>query len=144
MHHNKVLQENKGELKVVRWPPPNVKGNPYACLPCMYCYRFLHKGDLYHHVRICEFVKEHLPDLEPKCLHYNCSLSLSTNKTSKTCSRVFVDHVFSRIKQDEISLVAKGDEVITMCGGTLLHKHGSEKVNLISQYMRDPGYMRVP
>jgi hypothetical protein len=41
------------------------------------------------------------------------------------------------MKQDEISLVAKGDEVITIYGGTLLHKHGSEKVNLISQYMRD-------
>jgi hypothetical protein len=29
VHHNKVLQENKGKLKVVRWPPPNVKGNLY-------------------------------------------------------------------------------------------------------------------
>jgi hypothetical protein len=42
------------------------------------------------------------------------------------------------MKQDVISLVAKGDEVITIYGGALLLKHGSEKVNLISQHnMRD-------
>ena len=34
-------------------------------------------------------------------------------------------------------MVAKGDEVITIYGGALLLKHGSEKVNLISQHMRD-------
>ena len=64
VHNNKVLEQDKEELKVVRRLPPNVKGNTYLYLPCIYCYGFFHKGELARDVRTCEFAKEHLEELE--------------------------------------------------------------------------------
>ena len=58
VHNNKVLERNEGELKVVRRPPHNIKGNPIDYLSCQYCYGFIHKGVLNRHVRTCEFVDE--------------------------------------------------------------------------------------
>jgi hypothetical protein len=67
--HDIVLEQDKGELKVVLRPPPNVKGNPLSYLPCMYCYGFLHIGELYRHVHTCEFAKEH-DQVQPRRLRY--------------------------------------------------------------------------
>ena len=58
VHNNKVLERNEGELKVVRRPPHNIKGNPFDYLSCQYCYGFIHKAVLNRHVRTCEFVDE--------------------------------------------------------------------------------------
>jgi len=41
------------------------------------------------------------------------------------------------MKQDNVSLVARKDEVILIYSGALVNKHGTEKVNLVSQHMRD-------
>lgn len=136
MHNNKVLEKNKGELKVVRRPPPNVEGNPLEYLPCLYCYGFLHKAELYRHVHTCEFASEG-KEVHPRRLRYNCSLLLSTNNAFKNCNKDLADYVLPRMKSDNISLVARRDELILMYGAALLNKHGKNKANLVSQKMRE-------
>ena len=123
VHNNKVLEQDKGELKVVHRPPAGVKGNPLSYLPCMYCYGFFHKGELYRHVHTCEFVNEH-DKVHPRQLRYNGSLLLSTNKTSQVCSQSLAKHVLPRMKQDNVSLVARKDDVILIYGEALVNKHG--------------------
>ncbi len=66
MHNNKVLERNEGELKVVRRPPHNNKGKPFDYLSCLYCYGFIHKRELYRHVRTCEFVDERKEEINPQ------------------------------------------------------------------------------
>ena len=73
VNNNKVLEQGKGELKVVCRHPASVKGNLLTYLPCMYCYGFFHKGELYRHVHTCEFVNEH-DKLHPRQMRYNGSL----------------------------------------------------------------------
>jgi hypothetical protein len=143
-HNLKVLELQKGELKVVRRPGQNMDNNPTNYLPCQFCHGFFQKKDLYRHSPNCPLAENvDQQNVRSKKLQYAGKLLLASNKFPTGCSQTLSDRVLSIMALDDVSTVAQSDETILMVGSTLIEKRGSEKAVEVSQQMRLLGRLLI-
>ncbi|KAF0693056.1 Uncharacterized protein FWK35_00037737, partial [Aphis craccivora] len=121
------------KVKPVR-RPNELKGIPCAnnCLPCKFCYGMFKKKYLFRHMNICKNNKEkHGSKVNAMAAGQNLLLVF------KDGDNELVNNVFLRMATDEISLVAKTDELIKQFGSRYLKSHKEKHlINVVSQKMR--------
>ena len=135
-HNLKVLQCG-GELKSIRRPGPDeiVEYNQFR--PCVYCLGFVQKHELWRHVAHCPFNEKALLDSDgtiSRKLQYESEMLLNGSKEQSMDA--MQNSIFSIMRQDRTSFVARNDELIVKFGYSLFEKDGSSRAAYISQKMR--------
>lgn len=134
-HHNvTVLETGKGELNLKRRPSSAEKCIPGDYLPCSHCLGFFKRQELWKHMKSCG------PDDAPKCQKVQAKaklLLLNSTAVSSSDNNSILSQVFSTMRSDEVSLIAKNDWLIKEVGLFLVEKHGEKQQHLISQKMRE-------
>lgn len=134
-HHNmKVLEIGEGELIVMRRPSNNESCDPKDFLPCSYCYGFLKRQDLWKHGSSCQFKPAETKKHQNLQANARMMIASATNKgtSSKMCE------VITSMRNDEITIVAKNDELIKEVGEMFVMKHGKKTVQShVSSKMRE-------
>lgn len=137
-HHNlTVLETGKGELIVMRRPSSSSeKSSPEDFLPCPSCCGFLKRHDLWKHAKSCKFRPESMKDA-PKYQKVQQNAKLMLFPAIYNDSSGILSKLLATMKSDEISAIARNDELIRAVGVMLLEKHGEKQNNLVSQKMRE-------
>lgn len=137
-HHNlTVLETGKGELIVMRRPSSSgEKSSPEDFLPCPSCCGFLKRHDLWKHAKSCKFRPESMKDA-PKYQKVQQNAKLMLFPAIYNDSSGILSKLLATMKSDEISAIARNDELIRDVGVMLLEKHGEKQNNLVSQKMRE-------
>ena len=135
-HHNcNVLALGEGELIVVR-NPSNQKSLGANFLPCPHCLGFFKGQELWRHCLICPH-KSSTDDKKWKKVQVEAKLLLPTSSFSTpTVDQQLYKNVISSMKNDDISSVARRDQLITDFGAAILEKVGVRNANYVSQRMR--------
>ena len=128
----------EGELKVNRRPgTDDDEIDPSKFLPCIYCFGFMRKVDLWKHAKSCPFRPETQEGKKRGQLQGESALLLVTPIIPHDCKDQLVSHVLKFMQQDDITKVCQNDEVILTLGAAHLGKVGIEKSNNVSQRMRE-------
>lgn len=137
-HHNqKVLSLKEGELKVIRRPSPcDSELDATDFLPCVHCYGFIRKKELWKHVKTCQF-KLGKKVVSNRHLRIESAMLLADPVSPDDTKGQLISHVLSIMQQDSITEAVEGDEVILTFGATLMEKGGSNESSYISQRMRE-------
>ena len=135
-HHNcDVLALGQGELIVVR-APKEKNPDPESFLPCPHCLGFFKREELWRHRQTCP----HRPNEDKKKwtkVQQEAATLLPTSFLStKGVNKTFHDTVLSCMKNDDISNVARKDQLIVKFGSSVFDKVGSKNANDVSQRMR--------
>eukprot|EP00794_Sanderia_malayensis_P021147 gene21147-23224_t len=137
-HNSKVLKCG-GELKVLRRPMTSDLADYRQFTPCTHCLGFVQRHELWRHVAQCDFNNHKKdPDAEEhvanRRLQHESEMLLYGSQ--EFCSQAMQDSVLSSMRPDEISFVAKRDDLIILFGSSWFEKSGSSRVNHISDKMR--------
>lgn len=137
-HHNlTVLETGKGELIVMRRPSSsNQKSRAEDFLPCPSCCGFLKRQDLWKHAKSCKFKPQDMKDA-PKYQKVQQNAKLMLFPAIYNDSSSILSKLLATMKIDEVSVIARNDELIRDVGVMLLEKHGEKQNNLVSQKMRE-------
>ncbi len=136
-HNLKVLELQKGELKLVRRPGQNADKDPSNYLPCQFCHGFFQRKDLHRHSSKCPFAEgADQANIRSKKMQHAGRLLLAANNYPTGASQQLSDTVLSIMALDDISAVVRTDETILMVGSTLIENRGNEKAVEVSQQMR--------
>ena len=144
-HNLGVLENKKGELKVIRRPGQGVDKDPSNYLPCQFCHGFFQKKDLYLHKPKCPFEPEN-PDqvnVRSKKLQHTGRLLSAASKFPVGCSPQLSEHVLRIMVVDQVSDVVRSDETILMVGSTIIENRGGEKAMKVSHQMRLLGRLLI-
>ena len=145
-HNLGVLENEKGELKVIRRPGQGVDKDPSNYLPCQLCHGFFQKKDLYRHTPKCPFVPENSDqvNVRSKKLQHTGRLLLAANNFPTGCSPQLSEHVLSIMAVDHVLHdVVRSDETILMVGSTILENRGGETAVEASHQMRLLGRLLI-
>ena len=144
-HNLRVLETKCGQLIVMRRPSESEEtiAEYEDFLPCSHCLGFVRKNELWRHNKSCPFkinetdrVGENKDAVEQK--HRNIQqkskiLLLSHQKPSD--SRILHETIAS-MKSDEITMIAKDDDLIMKYGANLADRVGRDRLHEVSQGMR--------
>ena len=140
-HHNlTVLETGKGELILKRRPTSAEKCIPDDYLPCNYCLGFFKRQELWKHIKACDAKPKDGNHDTPKYQKVQAKaklLLLNSTTASSSVSNNILSQLFSTMKRDEVSLIAKNDWLIKEVGLFLIEKHGEKQQYLTSQKMRE-------
>lgn len=140
-HHNvTVLETGKGELILKRRPTSAEKCIPDDYLPCNYCLGFFKRQELWKHIRACGAKPKDGNPNAPKYQKVQAKaklLLLNSTMASSSDNNNILSRLFSTMKRDEVSLIAKNDWLIKEVGLFLIEKHGEKQQYLTSQKMRE-------
>lgn len=128
------METGKGELILKRRPSSAEKCIPGDYLPCSHCLGFFKRQELWKHMKSCG------PDDAPKCQKVQAKaklLLLNSTVVSSSDNNSILSQVFSTMRSDEVSLIAKNDWLIKEVGLFLVEKHGEKQQHLIFQKMRE-------
>ena len=93
-HNLKVLELQKGELKVVRRPGQNADKYPSNYLPCQFCHGFFQRKDLYRHSSKCPFAEgANQANIRSKKMQHAGRLLLEANNYPTGASQQLSDNV---------------------------------------------------
>lgn len=136
-HHNlNVLETDKGELILKRRPSSDKRCNPDDFLPCKHCLAFMKRQELWKHMKCCKFKPE--GDDAPRYQKVQAKAKLLLNPAaSSSDNHSILSRLFSTMKRDEVTLIAKNDWLIKEVGLFLVEKHGEKQQHLTSQKMRE-------
>ena len=112
------------------------KSDPKDFLPCPSCCGFVKRQDLWKHAKSCKFKPEHMKDA-PKYQKVQQNAKLMLFPAIYNDSSGILSKLLASMKSDEISAIARNDELIRDVGVMLLEKHGEKQNNLVSQKMRE-------
>lgn len=113
---------------------------------CTYCLGHYTKNNLYKHVKICDSRPE--TDLNPgkQCLKnsQNFMVLISSKNQEFLKSSRLKQEVFSVMRPDDISAVAKTDTLICLYGEALLSKHKRRQISVVvSNKIREMGRLLI-
>ena len=133
LHNTKVLTTGEGELVVAYRPRKNEKTEYEDYGPCPYCYAYFPKRELWRHNKSCKFSSHQTG----KRGNLSAASTLLLPKP-KGMSNLF-GLIQDKLKNDDISRVAKSDPTITAFGEKLCVRHGhdKEKHNYVRQKLRE-------
>lgn len=123
-----------GSLIVSRRPTVNdeIEANEY--LPCKYCFKFCKKKKLYRHTKICQFKND---KAESNVNKRNSLMQSAMLLENENHHKQLQEEVFSKMKYDDVLLVAKNDDLICSFGTRLLQNHRDGHLKgYISQRLR--------
>ena len=132
-YHNLKVSKTGGQIKVARRPShDNVDPNIYS--PCIYCYKYVAKKELWRHKQKCAAG----PDtLSHKKLQFESSLLI--HPFGDTVPDSFKQSILASMRVDEVSYIVKKDKSILRYGVFLFESQGSSKKAYISQRLRIMG-----
>lgn len=135
-YHNLKVLKCGGELKVLRRPSVSETISYKQFVPCPHCLGFLQKHELWRHVSKCPFNETRSSEdgAQHRKLQFESEMLLYGSTDSSTAA--FRDSVLAVMRHDDISFVAKRDELIIKVGAMLFEKDGSAKATNITQCMR--------
>ena len=136
-YHNLKVLKCGGVLTVIRSPNPSEKISYCQFVPCTHCLGFVQKKELWRHTARCPFnegkAQGNLSGKHSK-LQFESEMLLYGSKDGQ--SNAFIDSIISVMRQDEVSFVAKRDDLIFKFGQARFEKDGTSKANYITQKMR--------
>ena len=141
-HYNiRVLETNQGQLIPVRRPTANEKVSASEFLPCTYCLGFFKAIDLCKHSKACHFRNTTKENAEEDQDSFGRQIQqqsrlLLMSQLNRNESNSFVA-LKSIMRQDQISLVARTDFIISKLGQVHLDRVGAERARETSQNMRE-------
>lgn len=145
----KVMLDGTGNLIVNRRPgKAHQKDSSY--LPCIHCYGFYHKRELWRHCRRCYFNKT-----DQKCKQTGIIArarlllagglnadGIECGKTHSTCC-VLREPSMANMRRDEVYEAMADDGLILSFGRALFDKLGSRRAHDIGQRMRQLGRLKI-
>ncbi len=131
-HNMKVIEEGKGEIKVVRRPKAEESANPNDYLPCKYCHGFFLGCELWRHAPKCPLRCEE-DNHSSRSMQYEGKLLIAGGKFPDGSSKLLSEKVLATMAHDSISIAVKSDKTILTLGSEMLEKKGADKPNEISQ-----------
>lgn len=139
-HNLKVLDKKSGQLIVVRRPTKHETCDHSDFLPCPNCLGFFRKKELWKHSKICLFKQSsenEKKDAEGEGftrIQEQSKILLWSDLTGGDNKELI--RVFSSMRSDEITLVARNDDLIRKYGSFLTDRIGQARRHEISQGMR--------
>ena len=129
-YHNLKVSKTGGQIKVARRPShDNV--DPTLYLPCIYCYKYVAKKELWRHKQTCAAE----PDtISHKKLQFESSLLI--HPCDDTVPDAFKKAILKGMRVDEVSNIIKKDKSILRYGIFLFESQGSCKKAYLSQKLR--------
>ena len=109
-NNRRVVDEGEGELIVARWPNCEFEEKKYA--PCPGCYLWLKLTDLTHH-RTSRCISRESDPASTSLLKHKAR---TLKGIASNAPDFLVNNVINRMKDDEITEIAKGDQLICDLG----------------------------
>jgi len=135
-HHNcNVLALGEGEMIVVRNPATKHLSKASSFLPCPDCLGFFKGDELWRHNKRCPHKTSEPKKWKKLQLEAKLLLPTASITTAEVDEELFAS-VLSAMKNDNISSVARHDQVILQFGAAILEKVGKKNANYVSQRMR--------
>jgi len=122
LHNTEVLRTKTGSLSVIYRPSKarTVKENEY--LPCMYCYGYFQKRQLWRHVRKCPLKSESKPAV--KAVHAGKLLLDDDKNITKS-----VKELIWNMRAGCVKLVIHNDRLLQAVAGKMLKRVNSDKAH---------------
>lgn len=137
-HNIDVLKKGNGHLIVAR--RPNDTHSIHSYLPCVQCYGFFYRYDLWRHVCPCDGAEpssEKNPDRSCVVVERSRALLDGALEADKTgADKDLKKHILNRMRGDKIYDIVKSDELILKFGSALLKRVGVKGRHHISARMR--------
>jgi hypothetical protein len=120
LHNVSVLYEGNGELRVV-YRPSTDNADPHYYLPCPHCLGYYGKKEMWKHARRCQF---------------NATPEVRSGRGIREARRLLprpegasqlFHEVTVALTNDEVSRVAKTDQLIRGLGEQLCAQHGHDR-----------------
>ncbi|KAM9765903.1 uncharacterized protein ACNS7B_003023 isoform 2-T2 [Menidia menidia] len=138
-HNKKVLEEGQGEI--VTWKRPSTEGNVKDYLPCQHCFAMFKRTELWRHEKNCRNCsKEHTSGAMNK--KGKKRIQKASSHLLPICqSTEGLQNLIHNMRQDEVTLHIRNDDMIINYGNSLYAKKGREKSQhaYIAQKMRELG-----
>jgi len=136
-HHNlKVIQTQKGLMILVRRPSHGHTPDVGDYLPCTLCLGFLHRKDLWRHIKHCPCRMEPLEAHSFRRYQMESRLLLAPILNDCSSASQALQNVLSVMKKDTIGLVARNDPLILSYGSICADKMARHETTYVSQKMR--------
>lgn len=136
-HHNlKVIQTQKGLMILVRRPSHGHTPDVGDYLPCTLCLGFLHRKDLWRHIKHCPCRVEPLEAHSFRRYQMESRLLLAPILNDCSSASQALQNVLSVMKKDTIGLVARNDPLILSYGSICADKMARHETTYVSQKMR--------
>ncbi|CAG9773503.1 unnamed protein product [Ceutorhynchus assimilis] len=137
-HNTEVLATKKGNLILVRRPTEDESrfstATDYG--PCPFCLGFMLKKHLWHHVKNSCTAKPQKDDQNTGRHVIAESHALLNDAFGRDFSTDFVANILSKLRDDDIGIYCKEDQLIQRYGAMMFEKYGTTQCELIRQGMR--------
>ena len=128
LHNLAILKEKKGNLVVVRRPDDD-QSDASRYLPCPHCMGFFSKYDLWRHKCV--------NNEKPKMLHSLTRESRILLQSALEKDNTELEKVLNKMKNDDVTAVAKADRLIRKFMNDQLELHDNKKPHLVRGKGRD-------
>ena len=135
-YHNMKVLATGGELKVWRRPSPDEVVSHDQFKPCMYCFAFVQKHELWRHTASCPMNDKKGNTSNRKLQHESDMILFGSSDALLGQHPALSEGVLSSMKGDEIAFVVKHDPLILAYGSYEYSSKGKSKANYVSQKMR--------
>ena len=134
-HNMKVEKSGVGKLVVVQRSRNNASEILFS--PCEYCLGYFKQNKLSSHRKTCSRTSSSSPSSSSsRILKRSSILSIAPGANEH------LKEVFHRMRVDHVSTICKSDELIILCGNTLVMEHtedGRDQFDVISNRLRMMG-----
>ena len=136
-YNSEVIKHGKGEIIPFRRPTGQDCGKRYT--PCDRCLGFFVKEDLWKHRKKCPAISNEDVDVDVSGPHSYQQAAAALLPACDKATATFKEKILNTMMSDQVSLVARQDELITKFGLHMFAKHGHLKHqhNYIKQKMRE-------
>ena len=143
-YNTEVLKENRPGLQIIVVRRPNnrlIKNEDF--LPCIYCFGFYQKADLWRHSNNCTFKagKDALPRSSVQAQSRILLNSAVLPDEDKYAGQILLQTLGT--VQDEIGKAIVNDKLLIRFGNVLLNKLGIRRKHDISQRLRQLGRLKI-
>ncbi|KAL5021120.1 hypothetical protein ScPMuIL_000275 [Solemya velum] len=142
----KVIASGRGNLIVARRPSKKTL-TVEQFLPCLYCYGFFYKKELWRHTRSCP-LKTNKSEKQQQVISRSKLLLLGGLTSCSVSNKQHIpielqETVFRKIRKDDVYNAIENDSLIVSFGQVLINQLGSRRTNHISQRMRQLGRLKM-
>lgn len=140
-----VINKGSGSLIVSRRPNKvDLKASDY--LPCVYCFGFCYKKELWRHARTCPWNKNQTKNQAGIIARSRLLLagSLEPKESSEAhMPQELSNTVFTKMRQDDVYRSLVNDQLILQYGKVLINQLGPRRTHHVSQRMRQLARLKM-
>lgn len=140
-HNAAVIEKGEGEFFVSKRPSSDSVVSYKEYVPCVFCKGYFLGVEIWRHYKNCKFRGEDVTvDNEECCTHLSAgnlrgSRILAENACKKSHGNEGI--LFGNMRNDDISFVAKQDDMISRLGLNLYARKGAKQIEYIRAKMRE-------